>query len=157
MLGYSVGFMSPTPDINAPENPSYKQVCSKTTSHVEVLHIRFNNKVTTYEELVKFLFTFHDPTTFNRQKQDKGPQYASTIFYHSEEQRKIAEEVKEKVQDLIIEKKIPQAKFESFKVTTKIAPASTYYPAHDEHQEYLFKKPNGYCNHRYRFHWGDVE
>ena len=85
MLGYSVGFMSPTPEIKAPENPTYKEVCSKTTSHVEVLQIRFNNKVTTYEELVKFLFTFHDPTTFNRQKQDKGPQYASTIMYHSEQ------------------------------------------------------------------------
>ena len=64
MLGYGVGFMSP--DKNAPENPKYREVCSGKTGHVEVLHLRFNNKIVKYEELVKFFFTFHDPTTMNK-------------------------------------------------------------------------------------------
>lgn len=75
--------MSPDPD--APANPTYKEVCKKDTSHVEVLHIRFNNKKTSYEDLVKFLYTFHDPTTHNRQGNDRGQNYASAIFYHSPE------------------------------------------------------------------------
>ena len=91
LLGYAVGFMSSDP--SAPRNPSYKQVCSGTTGHVEVFHIRFDKRKTTFEELCKFLFTFHDPTTPNQQGNDKGTQYASTIFYHNEEQKKIAEEV----------------------------------------------------------------
>ena len=62
ILGNSVGFMSP--DTDAPEHPTYRQVCSKTTSHVEVLHFRFDNRVISYEELVRFFFTFHDPTTW---------------------------------------------------------------------------------------------
>ena len=70
LLGHSVGFMSP--DTNAPENPSYRQVCSGTTGHVEVVHLRFDNSKCTYEDLVKHLFTFHDPTTKDQQGNDKG-------------------------------------------------------------------------------------
>ena len=82
ILGNAVGFMSPKKD--APAHPKYKEVCSGTTTHVEVLHLRFDNTKITYEELVRYFFTFHDPTTWNRQGNDKGTQYASAIFYHSE-------------------------------------------------------------------------
>jgi len=61
VLGSSVGFMSP--HANAPEDPKYRAVCSGTTGHIEVLQMRFNNRIASYEEVVKFLFTFHDPTT----------------------------------------------------------------------------------------------
>ena len=88
MLGYGVGFMSP--DKDAPANPKYKEVCKGTTGHVEVLHLRFNNKIVSYEELVKFFFTFHDPTTKNKQGNDKGTQYASAIFYHNAAQKETA-------------------------------------------------------------------
>jgi len=64
MLGWSVGFMSPKED--AQKNPTYREVCKGSTTHVEVLSLRFNSNVVQYEELVKFFFTFHDPTTFNK-------------------------------------------------------------------------------------------
>ena len=146
-----------SPDPNAPKNPKYKEVCSGVTGHVEVLHIRFNNKVTTYEDLCKFLFTFHDPTTQNKQGNDKGTQYASTIFYHSPEQKKIAQKVIDEVQDLLIDKKIPEAKFKGFKVTTNLSQATIFYPAHKEHQEYLTNNPRGYCNHKVRFNWDNAQ
>ena len=79
-----------SPDQNAPKNPTYRQVCSGNSGHVEVLHIRFDSKKVKYEQLVKFFFTFHDPTTLNKQGLDKGTQYASVVFYHSEEQQKTA-------------------------------------------------------------------
>ena len=74
--------MSPKDDAVA--NPRYREVCTGTTTHVEVLHIRFDNRICTFEDLVKFLFTFHDPTVKNRQENDKGTQYASVVFYHSD-------------------------------------------------------------------------
>ena len=76
----SVGFMSPNP--NAIQNPSYQKVCTGKTSHVEVCQVKFNPGLVSYEDLVKFFFTFHDPTTENAQGNDKGTQYASVIFYH---------------------------------------------------------------------------
>jgi peptide-methionine (S)-S-oxide reductase len=65
IYGHAVGFMSP--NLDAVENPKYRAVCSGTTTHVEVLHFKFNNTIISYEELVKYLFTFHDPTTMNMQ------------------------------------------------------------------------------------------
>ena len=76
--------MSPKDDAVA--NPTYRQVCSGTTSHVEVLHLRFDPSKVTYEQLCRFFYTFHDPTTFNMQGNDKGTQYASVVFYHTDEQ-----------------------------------------------------------------------
>lgn len=64
LLGYGVGFMSP--DEDAPKNPTYRQVCTKTTTHVEVLHMRYDKTKIKYEDLVKHFFTFHDPTTFQK-------------------------------------------------------------------------------------------
>ena len=103
-MGHSVGFMSPNE--NAPANPSYREVCGGKTTHVEVVHIRFDNRIVSYEQLVKFLFTFHDPTTLDRQGNDKGDRYGSVIFYHSEAQKQTALKVCDLIQDLIIDKQI---------------------------------------------------
>jgi peptide-methionine (S)-S-oxide reductase len=143
----SVGFMSPDP--NAIKNPSYRQVCSGTTSHVEVLQVELKNPDAHFEELIKFFFMFHDPTTKDRQGNDAGTQYASWIFCTDEEQLRIAHKVKEELQTLITAGKVKG--YNQKTVSTNIGPANEYYPAHEEHQEYLMKNPLGYCNHRFRF------
>lgn len=79
------------PNTKHQASPSYREVCSGTTGHVEVLHFRFDSNKINFEELVRYFFTFHDPTTLNRQGNDKGTQYASRIFYHSKQQQDIAE------------------------------------------------------------------
>ena len=83
------------------ENPSYEEVCEGTTGHVEVAQILFDSTKTSFKEIVKFFFTFHDSTTFERQGGDTGSQYSSVIFCHSIEQHEIATQVKNELQDLI--------------------------------------------------------
>src|SRR5206468_5805698 len=75
------------------ENPTYEQVCSGATGHVEVVQVTFDTAVTNFREILEVFFAIHDPTTLNRQGNDKGTQYRSVIFYHSDEQRQIAEEI----------------------------------------------------------------
>jgi peptide-methionine (S)-S-oxide reductase len=150
-----VGFMSPDP--NAMKNPSYRQVCSGSTGHVEVLNIELTPEASStpqvLEDLIKFFFTFHDPTTLNRQGNDAGTQYASMIFCTSPEQKAIAERVKTELQMALDQGKLqqPQRTYQNTKVETAIVDYTTFYEAHEEHQEYLMKNPLGYCNHRYRF------
>ncbi|CAG8541500.1 9609_t:CDS:2, partial [Acaulospora colombiana] len=95
----------------------------------------------TYASLVKFFYQFHDPTTLNRQGNDIGTQYRSAIFYHSEEQRKIAEEVTNKVQENLSKGKILGDKgkraYEGDKIVTQIVEAGEFYDAEDMHQKYL--------------------
>jgi len=143
-----VGFMSPEPE-KAVKNPSYRQVCSGTTGHVEVLDVELNEPEKHFEELVKFFFQFHDPTTKNRQGNDRGFQYASCVFTSDEEQKRIAQKVKEEVQHLVDQGKITS--YSDKKVETFLADYNTFYEAEKEHQEYLMKNPNGYCNHFFRF------
>eukprot|EP01004_Peranema_trichophorum_P009833 NODE_8584_length_665_cov_39.234317_g7959_i0.p1 GENE.NODE_8584_length_665_cov_39.234317_g7959_i0~~NODE_8584_length_665_cov_39.234317_g7959_i0.p1 ORF type:complete len:172 (+),score=24.65 NODE_8584_length_665_cov_39.234317_g7959_i0:62-577(+) len=142
----AVGFMG-----GSVENPIYKNVCSGNTGHVEVCHLEFDPSTISYRDLVRHFFSFHDPTTFDRQGNDAGDQYASVIFYHNEEQKRVAEEVKRELQELLTAGKVTS--FERKEVITSIRPASTFYPAHEEHQLYLEKNPGGYCNHRFRFKW----
>mmetsp|Transcript_9207 Transcript_9207/g.25881 ORF Transcript_9207/g.25881 Transcript_9207/m.25881 type:complete len:233 (+) Transcript_9207:138-836(+) len=142
-----VGFMSPNPD--AVKNPSYRAVCSGSTGHVEVLNVELNDPEKHYEELIKFFFMFHDPTTKDRQGNDAGTQYASVIFTAGDEQARIAEKVKVELQGLVDAKKV--ARYANSKVETKIVAANPFYEAHAEHQEYLMKNPSGYCNHFFRF------
>lgn len=142
-----VGFMNPDP--NGMPNPSYRQVCSGSTGHVEVLNIELNEPEKHYEELIKFFFQFHDPTTTNRQGNDRGTQYASHIFCGDEQQEKIAKKVIDNLQELLYSGKINS--YAGNKVTTSVTRATTFYEAHEEHQEYLAKNPNGYCNHFIRF------
>lgn len=146
-----VGFMNPNP--NGMKNPSYRQVCSGSTGHVEVLNIELTKKASetpeVFEELIKFFYSFHDPTTLNRQGNDRGTQYGSVIFCSSEEQRVIAEAVTAQLQQHVDNKKIRA--YQNSNVETKVADYTTFYEAHAAHQEYLFKNPSGYCNHRFRF------
>lgn len=143
-----VGFMNPDP--NGMKNPSYAQVCSGTSGHVEVLDVTLNEPIKrNYEELIRFFFQFHDPTTKNRQGNDAGSQYASHIFVTDEEQKKISNNVISDLQAVIDAGKL--SCFENKKVETLVTGYTTFYPAHEAHQEYLVKNPTGYCNHRVRF------
>jgi peptide-methionine (S)-S-oxide reductase len=143
-----VGFMNP--DINGKKNPSYREVCSGSTGHVEVLNIQLINPTPElFEELCKFVYMFHDPTTLNRQGNDVGTQYASVFFCSDVKQKEIATKVKAELQHAIDKGAVTS--YLGKKVETGIVDYTVFYPAHEEHQEYLMKNPNGYCNHRYRF------
>jgi peptide-methionine (S)-S-oxide reductase len=151
-----VGFMSPNP--NAMKNPSYRQVCSGTTSHVEVLNIELAPEKATpelFEQLMQFFFMFHDPTTLNAQGNDTGTQYASVIFCSDEQQKQIAAKVMAELQQAVTDKKVTS--YIKTKIETGIVDYTDFYEAQEDHQEYLMKNPNGYCNHRFRFkEWPQV-
>lgn len=148
------------PDPNGMKNPSYRQVCSGRTGHVEVLNIELTEGASAtpeiFEDLMRFFYTFHDPTTLNKQGNDSGTQYGSVVFCSSVDQKVIAEKVKAELQGHIDSRTIKG--YQKKKVETAIVDYTTFYPAHEEHQEYLAKNPLGYCNHRYRFkEWPKTE
>jgi len=124
-------------------NPTYRQVCSGSTGHAEVVQIEYDPNVYSYEKLCEYLFCIHDPTTLNRQGNDTGSQYRSVIFFHNPQQESIAIAVKEKMQN------------ERFlaPIVTEISPFTSFFPAEDYHQDYLDVNPGGYCNHHER--WKD--
>ena len=116
-------------------NPSYEMVCTGTSGHAEVVQITFDPDVISYRELLEVFFTIHDPTTLNRQGADSGTQYRSAIFYHSPGQKAAAEEVIAKVQPLWDDP-----------IVTEVAPADTFYPGEEHHQDYYTNNPNQpYC------------
>ena len=119
-------------------NPTYQQVCSETTGHAEVAQITFDPNKLTFKELLQVFFTVHDPTTLNRQGNDIGTSYRSAIFYHSDEQKRIAEEViAEFTSEAIYDKPI----------VTELASFDKFWPAEDYHQEYFANNPNQpYCS-----------
>lgn len=118
-------------------NPSYQQVSSGTTGHVEVVQITFDPQTITFKEILEVFFTIHDPTTLNRQGADVGPQYRSAIFYHSEEQRAIAERA---IQEL------DASGIWDALIVTEITPFARFYRAEDYHQEYFRRNPEqAYC------------
>jgi peptide-methionine (S)-S-oxide reductase len=120
-------------------NPTYEQVCGGRTGHAEAVRLTFDPKVVSYRELLQVFFTIHDPTTLNQQGNDFGTQYRSAIFYHSPEQKTVAEQViahftREKV-------------FEA-PIVTQVAPADVFYEAEDYHQEYFARNPSqSYCTY----------
>jgi peptide-methionine (S)-S-oxide reductase len=114
-------------------NPTYKQVCTGTTGHAEVCQLTYDPKVVTYEELLEVFWKTHDPTTLNRQGADEGTQYRSAVFYHSDEQKKLAEFWKDKLNK---EKAFPNP------IVTEIASSSEFYVAENYHQNYY--NDNGY-------------
>lgn len=119
------------------KNPTYRQVASGTTDHAEVARILYDPSVITYEQLLTVFWHTHDPTTLNRQGPDVGPQYRSVIFYHNEEQRKIAEQSLEEVD---------KSDLWEDPIVTKIQPIKNYSEAEDYHQNYYENNPNaGYC------------
>ena len=127
---------------------SNEQVCSGTTGHVEVLNVELNDPEKHFEELVKFFFMFHDPTTKDRQGNDVGTQYGSAIFCGDDRQKQIAAAVKAQLQQLLDAGKV---RYSGRTVETAIYDLNPFYPAHEEHQAYLEKNPAGYCNHFMRF------
>jgi peptide-methionine (S)-S-oxide reductase len=118
-------------------NPTYQQVCSGKSGHVEVAEVTFDPAVISFSDLLHVFFTAHDPTTLNRQGNDVGEQYRSVIFYNDEAQKKTAE-------DVIAE--LTRDKVFSDSIVTAIEPASTFYVAEDYHQDYFVNNPNQpYC------------
>lgn len=144
----SVGFMGPQEAEPKYRNPTYQQVCSGVSGHIEVLYIELNEPEKHFEELIRFFFQFHDPTTKNRQGNDRGFQYASWIFYGDEAQLAIATKVREELQAAINHRAV--VCYENKEISTKITLLTNFTKAHEKHQEYLTKSPHGYCNHRIR-------
>jgi peptide-methionine (S)-S-oxide reductase len=118
-------------------NPTYQQVCSGSTGHAEVVQITFDPSVVSFRELVQVFFTIHDPTTLNRQGGDVGTQYRSAIFYHSPEQRAVAEQV---IAELEAEHVYDAP------IVTELTPFTAFYPAETYHQDYFARNPyQPYC------------
>ncbi len=120
------------------ENPTYEEVCSGTTNHVEVIQIEFENEVISYNELLLVLFKTHDPTTLNRQGNDIGTQYRSVVFYYSQDQKEQANRmIDELTKELVYDKQI----------VTAVEPVAEFYPAENYHQNYFNNNPNqSYCS-----------
>lgn len=113
------------------ENPTYQDVCSHTTGHAESVEVTFDPAKISYKQLLELFWSMHDPTTPNRQGPDVGSQYRSAIFFHSPEQRKVAEESK---------RELEHSKRLSGPVVTEITQAGKFYPAEDYHQQYFEKR-----------------
>jgi peptide-methionine (S)-S-oxide reductase len=118
-------------------DPSYEEVCTGATGHAEVVQITFDPALVSFRELLEVFFTLHDPTTLNRQGADVGTQYRSAIFYHTPEQKLVAEKV---MAELTAAGLWPQP------IVTQVVPLNAFYPAEDYHQEYFRRNPyQGYC------------
>lgn len=119
------------------KNPTYKEVCSETTGHAEVAQIKFDPSVLNYADLLRVFFAVHDPTTLNRQGNDIGTSYRSAIFYHSDEQKRIAHEIIDEVTN--------EGVYDN-PIVTEVTALDKFWPAEDYHQEYFANNPNQpYC------------
>src|SRR5262252_1114184 len=118
-------------------NPTYQQVCTGETGHAEAVQITYDPDEVSFKELLDVFFTIHDPTTLNRQGADVGTQYRSAIFYHTPQQRSVAErEIAEMSASGIWDDPI----------VTEVVPLEEFYPAEEYHQRYFERNPNqGYC------------
>jgi peptide-methionine (S)-S-oxide reductase len=118
------------------ENPSYRDVCSHTTGHAEVVQVEYDPARVSYDDLLKVFWENHDPTQVNRQGPDVGDQYRTVIFYHTPEQQAAAQASKERLE---AEKKYRRP------IVTQIVPAETFYRAEEYHQQYLEKRGLSTC------------
>ena len=118
------------------ENPTYEDVCTGKTGHAEAVEIFFDPSKISYKELLEVFWKIHDPTTLNRQGPDIGSQYRSAIFYHSEEEEKLAGESK---------RKLEESKTFKNKIVTEIVKATEFYKAEDYHQNYYEKHGINSC------------
>lgn len=118
------------------KNPTYQDVKTGRTGHAESLQITFDPEKISYDEILDYFYRLHDPTTKDRQGNDRGTQYRSAIFYHDEKQREAAERATKRA----------QPKWER-PIVTHIVPASDFWPAEDYHQDYLQRIPTGYTCH----------
>jgi peptide-methionine (S)-S-oxide reductase len=118
-------------------NPTYKQICTGTTGHAEVVQITYDENVVSFEDLLDVFFTIHDPTTLNRQGADVGTQYRSIILTHDDDQRAIAEQKMTEVE---------QTGMWANPIVTQVEPLDIFYEAEDYHQNYFRNNPGaGYC------------
>ncbi len=118
-------------------NPTYEQVCTKTTGHAEVIQISFDPGQISYEDLLEIFFQTHDPTTKDQQGNDVGPQYRSAVFYHDDQQKAAAESF---IAQLNESGAFPAP------IVTEVTEINNYYPAENYHQDYLANNPgNPYC------------
>ena len=125
--GYSGG--------TVPGKPTYREICSGLTGHAEVVKVTYDANIISYEDLLVIFMTTHDPTTLNKQGADVGTQYRSVIYYHDENQKKIANAVVNAMQE-----------YYDKKIVTEISPAETFYEAESDHQNfYGNNKGYGYC------------
>jgi peptide-methionine (S)-S-oxide reductase len=121
------------------KNPAYREVCNGTTGHAEVIEIVYDPSKITYDELLAAFWQSHDPTQLNRQGNDVGTQYRSVIFYHSEEQKELAEKYK---------KELNASGAWDKPIVTEISAAAPFYKAEDYHQNYYNQNGNeGYCQY----------
>ncbi|MCE1253425.1 MAG: peptide-methionine (S)-S-oxide reductase MsrA, partial [Anaerolineae bacterium] len=119
------------------DNPGYELVCTGNTGHAEVVQLRFDPSIITFNDLLEIFFDIHDPTTLNRQGGDVGTQYRSAIFYHSPAQKQAAESY--------INKLKTEQRW-SDKIVTEVTAFSAFYPAEDYHRDYFANHPNQpYC------------
>ncbi|MEW6721856.1 MAG: peptide-methionine (S)-S-oxide reductase MsrA [Candidatus Micrarchaeota archaeon] len=125
-----VGYMGGTK-----EKPTYEEVCDDTTGHVEVVQMTYDPAETTYQKLLEVFWMAHHPTQANGQGNDIGSQYRPVIFYHTPEQKELAEK-----------SKMAEQKKYSSPIATSIEPAGTFWRAEEYHQKYLVKNPGGYCH-----------
>ena len=133
--------------VNSKKYPTYREVCSGRTGHVEVYDFLFQGGDSMYAKLCKHFFSFHDPTTMNRQGNDYGTQYASVIFCYSPEHIQVAQRIRSDFQLLVDQKGV---RYTGDKIVTDIRTSTDFFSAEEEHQGYLVKNPGGYCNHFYR-------
>ena len=121
---------------NAPGKPTYREITSGLTGHAEVIQITFDANIISYEDILVIFMTTHDPTTLNRQGADRGSQYRSVIFYHNENQHKIAQEVIKQLQEYFDDK-----------IVTEISALPIFYKAGIAHQNYYRENTQqGYCS-----------
>lgn len=113
------------------QHPTYEQVCTGTTGHMEAVEIQYDPSVVSYDDLLKFFWTIHDPTSLDKQGPDVGSQYRSVIFYHSNEQKEKALKSKDDLQ---------QSGVYTHKIVTEILPAQPFYKAEEYHQQYIKKQ-----------------
>ncbi|MEM6414475.1 MAG: peptide-methionine (S)-S-oxide reductase MsrA [Pseudomonadota bacterium] len=126
------------------ENPTYNDVKTGQTGHAEAIKLTYDPSVTGYEDILKFFFQLHDPTTKDRQGNDMGSQYRSAIFYLNDEQKNIAEKL---IVKLDASGKWPGP------IVTEVVSAGAFTPAEDSHQDYLERYPTGYTCHFIRPEW----
>lgn len=121
------------------KNPAYREIITGRTGHAEAIQIKFDPEIISFRELLYIFFGTHDPTTLNRQQNDVGTQYRSAIFYHSEEQKNIAQEVIKELEEKNVFKD---------KIVTEITPAAAFYKAEEEHQDYYrLHRKQPYCQY----------
>lgn len=130
----AVGYMGGTL-----KNPTYRDVCTDTTGHAEVVQVEYDPTQVSYSDLLKVFWQVHDPTTMNRQGPDVGTQYRSAVFFHGPEQETAARESKEELEKAGVFKR---------PIVTQIVPASDFWRAEDYHQQYLEKRGLAHCSIR---------